>query len=729
MAGFLDSIKNWFRPEIAPNGQQIVWNDEAIHLIEGMTPDELWRTQPYLRTVVTFIARNIAHLGLHTYARVSDTDRRRVKDDPLARLLSRPNPHTTTFELINATVSDLKLHDVAYWHLSESADSDSGWELWNIPASWVVGKAGGNAFAPKHYIVHQPGAQQPTRIKAADVLAFHGWNPGRPDSGSSPVDALRGLLIEQISAQTYRTQVWQRGGRVGTYITRPVGAPVWAPEDKERFRRGWNAKFSGNNGPQAGETPVLGDGMEVKRIGFSAKEDEWAEVAKLSLAMVASVYHVNPTMVGLLDNANYSNTKEFRKMLYGDTLGPDIAMLEDRINTFLVPRVSPDSDVYVEFNIQEKLQGSFEEQAEHLRAAIGAPYMTRAEGRARMNLPEIEGADELVVPLNLGMPAGSGGEMSADELTRRIDSATSLIRAGFSPVDSLVAVGLDPIEHLGLLPVTVQRPANPDGTVDDVLVEQLESGEKAAARLALDPAPSSKAAGDAPGVDDADESEPYDAEHVTDVFVAYFERQARVISTTLGAKASDPEWWDAARWDAELAADLFKIAEQVTAIVGRRTAASLGYAHEDYDVDRTVAFLRTVADRRAGMVNETTRLRIEELIADGHSTAEAVDVALKEARDLRAPIAALTVLAVLHAWPKAEAAEQIGRTHDRKAVKTWRTTSKNPRPTHAAVNGETVPIGEKFSNGMQWPGDSSGGVDEVAGCQCDIEVSFDDPNN
>jgi len=31
-------------------------------------------------------------------------------------------------------------------------------------------------------------------------------------------------------------------------------------------------------------------------------------------------------------------------------------------------------------------------------------------------------------------------------------------------------------------------------------------------------------------------------------------------------------------------------------------------------------------------------------------------------------------------------------------------------------------VNERFPNGMDWPGDWSGGADEVCGCQCEIEV-------
>lgn len=53
--------------------------------------------------------------------------------------------------------------------------------------------------------------------------------------------------------------------------------------------------------------------------------------------------------------------------------------------------------------------------------------------------------------------------------------------------------------------------------------------------------------------------------------------------------------------------------------------------------------------------------------------------------------------------------------------KTWRTTSGNPRPSHAAQNGETVRADDIFSNGLRWPGDHFGDADETAGCSCTVD--------
>lgn len=60
-----------------------------------------------------------------------------------------------------------------------------------------------------------------------------------------------------------------------------------------------------------------------------------------------------------------------------------------------------------------------------------------------------------------GLPAGlepAPTAPTAEEVTKLATAAGVLIRAGFEPQAALVAVGLDPIKHTGLVPVTVQSP-------------------------------------------------------------------------------------------------------------------------------------------------------------------------------------------------------------------------------------------------------------------------------
>jgi hypothetical protein len=40
------------------------------------------------------------------------------------------------------------------------------------------------------------------------------------------------------------------------------------------------------------------------------------------------------------------------------------------------------------------------------------------------------------------------------------------------------------------------------------------------------------------------------------------------------------------------------------------------------------------------------------------------------------------------------------------------------------MDGETVAIDDKFSNGADWPGDPVLGAEGVAGCNCGVTVNY-----
>lgn len=397
--GFWDFLRreqpvSYFTPTVTHLGAE----DLHAMLIGGLTPAQMWATQPHLRTVVSFLARNIAQLGLHTFERDGD-DRKRDRDSVFAATMRRPNPDQTAFDLVFALVGDLALYDRAYWLVVPDADAPSGWTIRRLPPPWVTPIAR-DAFGAKAYTVLSPEGTS-VDVSAEQILAFTGYHPSSPRKGSPTVEALKGTLQEQIEASKYRNQVWKRGGRVSAVLQRPKDAPPWSEAAREQFREDWYSKYTGS-GSKAGGTPLLEDGMTLNRIDFNAQEQQFVEAAKLAFSTVASAFHVNPTMVGILDNANFSNVREFRRMLYGDTLGPTLAQIEDRINTFLLPRMGMDNaSHYAEFNIGEKLQGSFEEQAAVMQTLVGAPLFTRNEGRAMFNKPAIEGGDALVTPLNV----------------------------------------------------------------------------------------------------------------------------------------------------------------------------------------------------------------------------------------------------------------------------------------------------------------------------------------
>lgn len=402
---------------------QVHWsmNESSESSLDNKSIEELWTNQPHLRTVVNFLARNIAQLGLHTFMANGDSNER-VRGDSVSSIISKPNARQTRYDLILALVGDIALYDRAYLWCAPDMNRPEGFSVYNLPAGWVHSKST-TFYGSNEFIVALPGNDgEKLSFTADEVIEFEGWTPGDPTCSTSPVETLRLTLEEQHHARVHRKQLWKKNGRIGSFVTRPKDAPSWDGSARKRFTEMLEA-FTGDKGSRAGGMPLLEDGMDVKRIGFSSADEQWADSTKLSLATVAQVYHVNPTMIGLLDNANYSNVREFRRGLYGDTLGPIIAMIESRLNAFLLPMISAPAGVFLEFNVEAKLRGSFEEQAAVISSSVGGPWMTRNEARRLQNLPKIDGGDALIVPLNLGTP--DSGSTEAVETVEEAEKAVA----------------------------------------------------------------------------------------------------------------------------------------------------------------------------------------------------------------------------------------------------------------------------------------------------------------
>lgn len=624
----------------------------GLTLADDYSPDyaAIWRGHGSVRTVVDFLGRNIAGLGLHLFRRISDNDRERVRDHPLAKLLGRPNIGSTFYRLMDGTVRDLAIYDRAYW--LKLKGTAGGFWLVRLPPASVVPK-GGTWFGPEFFELH--GSTGVKKIPADQIVNFRGYSPDGDLAGTSPLESLRRVLAEEYEAGRMREQTLRNGARTSGYLERPApqtGQAAWSKEARERFRASWRAQYSGG-GPEAGGTPILEDGMKFVPASQTAKDLQYVEVRKLAREEVAAAYFIPPTMVGVMDSATFSNIKEQHKHLYQDTLGPWLSMIAQELMLQLLPEFGDTAGLYLEFNLEEKMRGSFEEQAAQLQAATGGPWMTRNEARAMRNLPAIEGGDELIVPLNVI----EGGQASPQ------DSAPPAAGAAAGPGRQLKALA---------------APA--------VKAPELTDTQKAAA-VAL--------------------------------FENYFTRQKAAVLSAIGAGG---DWWDSKRWNEELAADLFALARSVSSELGVKQAEALGFDPTDYDVDRTIEFLKAVASSRAEWVNEATRSQLEEVLADESGEGPGPESVFDLAIEQRSGAAGYAVAAAVGAFALTEAGKQVAGN---RAIKTWRTTSKNPRPSHARMSGESVPVGEKFSNGLHWPGDPLKGPDEVAGCQCTVVVTLE----
>lgn len=128
---------------------------------------------------------------------------------------------------------------------------------------------------------------------------------------------------------------------------------------------------------------------------------------------------------------------------------------------------------------------------------------------------------------------------------------------------------------------------------------------------------------------------------------------------------------------AALGVDLAKLKRSISQEISRGIASSLSYS----DIARNISSVSKAPLSRAKTIARTEGHRIQQT-----SARDAQYVAKKKGAD------------VLKQWDAA----LDGRTRD----------------SHARVDGEIRELDEKFSNGLMFPGDPSGGAAEVVNCRC-----------
>lgn len=645
------------------------WNDgyNVVGLADACptTYEELWRRVPALQTVVRYLSRNMAQLPLQVF-QGTDQGRTRLRptDHPFADTIQNPHPSMTQYRLIETLMSDLAIYDRAYW--LKQWDAGGVLRLLRLPPSWVHPATGDVVNGVTSFWL--TGPQGRAQIDATDLVWFRGYSPNYV-GGESPIEALRQTLYEDWQAYQFRNDMWRRGARVGGVIERPETAPDWSPQARTRFRQDWQQRYGGQ-GAEAGATPVLEDGMTFKPVtAFSPEQAQFLETHVRAGEMVAAIYQIPGELVvpGVAGNAGA--VKELHKSVYQDVLGPWAAQIEAEVVLQLRDDYHLDPDVYVEFNISEKLQGAFEDQAAALQSAVGGPWMTRAEARQRMNFtylgPE---TDKLIVPLNVT----AGGLASPN------DTAPGPGGAGPGRVSR-------PAEAVKRLPAHRQKDVG-EGDVDNTDQDVLDARRQA----------------------------------MQDAIASMLEQQGKDVHAALAAGQQLATLWASGTWSDSMADTILEHTMGIATTAAQQTLTEL-QSTVDFQADPMAAYLTVSAKSAAASVQNSIYDDLVDAETDPDPKTSALTKVLEIFAGIQLGNLAMTLATDAMGLGSHDAAVASGCS-----TKTWNVNSEKPRASHAALDGETVPLGSVFSNGARWPGDKGLDADERDGCTCTLTYQRED---
>lgn len=509
----------------------------------------MYANRPAVRTVVDYIARNVAQLGLKCYKRVDDNERERHEEHPGAETMRRPDDKTPGDQFIFRFVADYLVYDNAYI-VKFRPDTGDKLTLVRLPPAQVT--VTGGRFTPDFYRVFRVDGTY-FDVPPEDMIHWHGYNPDDPLLGVSKLETLRDTLQEDQVSQATTVELMKNGLK-GGHIERPVEAPEWTEQGRERFQESWrNQKQNALKGD-----PVLEEGMKYIRDSLSPKDAELLAGRKFTVEEVCRVFGLHPGVFGLDPGGDMD---ELRKQVYSDVLPPITESLAGQLDQDILWAEYFARKFYFEFDLNEKLRGDPVARFAAITSATGAPWQTRNEARSLENLPPIEGGDDIITPLNVQV--GSNPLPAPNVMPPQ--------QPGGPPQDG---------SHREVPKATTQDQLPPPATIE---------------RKELEAAP-----------DAAEEASPRQGRYVDEaqeLLEHFYERQQRSL-----AKSGK---FVKARWDRELTEDVYTLLASVVERESGVYEALTG--KDDFDLQAVQEHLRWLAQGSAEAINGVTEKALDEL--------------------------------------------------------------------------------------------------------------------
>ena len=235
-----------------------------------------------------------------------------------------------------------------------------------------------------------------------------------------------------VSADTYAAKQFGNGGRPGGVLEVDQ---FLTKEQREQIRQLYQGMSEGAH--NAGRMWVLEGGMKYNALDYSADQMQMLASRLHQVSEVARFFGVPSVLIDGGDNTSSSwpASMEQQMLLFlTHTIQPYLDEWEDAIRYSLIPRTS---DINVDHDTSALVKMDSAAKGSYLSTLVQNGLMTRNEARQKLHLPEIEGANELTVQVNLTPLDGLGESIDPSE-DEEIERAEKFARA-IAPIYSTAA--------------------------------------------------------------------------------------------------------------------------------------------------------------------------------------------------------------------------------------------------------------------------------------------------
>ena len=220
---------------------------------------------------------------------------------------------------------------------------------------------------------------------------------------------------------------------------------------------------------------ILGGGAKFVKTGVDPEAAQMLESRRFAVEEVARVFRIPQHMLQVAAPGvqSYASNEQNAIQFATYTLRPYVAKLEAAYSSLLP------GQAFMRWNLDGLLRGDLQSRYSAYSTALQSGFMSINDVRRLEDFQAVTGGDAYRVPLaNVNVEAAN-----ITEQEKRVMMLARLVQLGFSPAESLQAVGLPQIDHTGLPTVQLQNPAliDPENPLDAYPVRDMDPAEFATA--------------------------------------------------------------------------------------------------------------------------------------------------------------------------------------------------------------------------------------------------------
>jgi HK97 family phage portal protein len=211
----------------------------------------------------------------------------------------------------------------------------------------------------------------------------------------------KGILATELVAldtdiDLYANYVMQNGAKPsGLFRTEQVIPDAKYKEIAARLKEAW-ASMTGSKTTdlsKPGQAIMLDQGMTFETVKMLTLQDaDAARLKEQTTNRICALFGVPPQMLGLA-TGKYNNTQTLLDEFYKTTMYPMIINIEQKFRMGLLKGYP---NLYIRFDTKDFLKGAALDQMNFVNAGVAGGIMTPNEAREYLNMPKVDGGDELL---------------------------------------------------------------------------------------------------------------------------------------------------------------------------------------------------------------------------------------------------------------------------------------------------------------------------------------------